>query len=631
MRKAIPIDVPEVEYLSDWTEFDSNLPSGKIIVNKIVCGCGMTNYYLTNNMPVILASPRRELIVSKTKDPRTQHAYYFDRSDSNIEIQESKYRLAKYLDQCQCAPPKIMCTYVSLHHVLEVLANRHILEAFTIIGDEMTCIFTDAKMKGPDNMELVKLISQIPNRCIFITATPLKEQYLDKVPVFKDMTYVSLKWPESRLEKVRLKKQKMATTQAAICEIIESYRKRGRFSSKVIDGIRHDSTEAVFFINSVKDIIDVVKKAGLTTADTRVICADDPKNKAELKKVGLDIGHFLSKLEYRDEKKRRTFTFATKCSFEGADLHSECASIYVFADSNRENLSLDISIDLPQIIGRCRTKENPFRHDIRYYYKTTNAVGFELEEAKQEIQAKIDKTRELIDKMNGWNDPDIIEKFRDAQAKTQYQKDYVDVVSDGNGGYILAENALVILSDLRAIEIAYEQYKSNYSVLCYLKDNGYDAVNYHAQGDTKFAKFLQEFDDAGSFEEKMRIYINGCVDPEVAIEASCSLDIPDKYQRYYAQLGGDRIKALAYKEINLSREITFLDTKPLVRQRLEGVLQIGQIVALADLKAIIQDVYDSLKLKRRATATDILEYFPNSIQVKPTDPTGKRYKAYKIL
>lgn len=634
MNKTI-VEVPtEIKYLSEWSELDASLPQGKIIVNKIICGCGMTDYYLTNDMPVILASPRRELIVSKTKEPRTQHAYYFDRSDTNVDLQTSKDRLTTYLShpfRSEAFVPKIMCTYDSLKSVIDVLVENGLFDAFTVIGDEMTCIFTDAKMKGPDNMELVNLISQIPNRCIFITATPLKEPYLDQVPVFKDMTYVSFEWPPERLEKICLKKQKMENTKAAICGIIESFKERGCFNRKMVNGEQIDSTEAVFFINSVKDIIDVVKKAGLTGKNTRVVCADTPENKRRLEKVHLQIGHFPSRLEYNNADKKKPFTFATKCSFEGADLHSDSASIYVFADSNRENLSLDISIDLPQIIGRCRTQKNPFRHDIQYYYKTTNAIGFDLREAKEEIQAKIDKTTALINKMNGWNDPDIIEKFRDAQAKSQYQKDYVDVVSDGQGGFKLAENSLVILADFRAVEIAHEQYSSNYSVLCYLKDNGYDAINYHAQGNSKFAQFLRDFDAAGSFEEKMKVFVNGCNDPEVVQGAMYSLDIPIKFQRYYAQLGASRIKALAFKEIALKREILYVDSKNLISEQLQKLLYPDQIIELADLKITIQRVYNNLKLTKKAKATDILEYFPNSVLAKITDRTGKRKNAYKIL
>lgn len=121
--KKFAITVPNVKYLSEWPDLDKALRQygDKIIVNKIVCGCGMTDYYLTDTtMPVILASPRRELIVSKKKDARTQHAYYFDRSDNNLSIDESIKKLRDYLSTLS-GVPKIMCTYDSLEVVLKCL------------------------------------------------------------------------------------------------------------------------------------------------------------------------------------------------------------------------------------------------------------------------------------------------------------------------------------------------------------------------------------------------------------------------------------------------------------------------------------------------------------------------------
>ena len=77
------IQVPkEYQYLSNWTDFDSIMPPGHIILNKSICGCGCTDYYLTNDLPVILVSPRKALITSKLKGSRTAgKLFYFDRSN----------------------------------------------------------------------------------------------------------------------------------------------------------------------------------------------------------------------------------------------------------------------------------------------------------------------------------------------------------------------------------------------------------------------------------------------------------------------------------------------------------------------------------------------------------------------
>ena len=58
--ELINIKVPEnVRYISEWLDF--NLPQGHCIINKTVCGCGFTEYCLTNSLPTILCSPRKIL------------------------------------------------------------------------------------------------------------------------------------------------------------------------------------------------------------------------------------------------------------------------------------------------------------------------------------------------------------------------------------------------------------------------------------------------------------------------------------------------------------------------------------------------------------------------------------------
>lgn len=64
-----------------------------IIIDKGICGCGFTNYCLTNSIPTILVSPRRELLGCKVLDPLTKHAYYFDRSNKKVDVKDSIARL----------------------------------------------------------------------------------------------------------------------------------------------------------------------------------------------------------------------------------------------------------------------------------------------------------------------------------------------------------------------------------------------------------------------------------------------------------------------------------------------------------------------------------------------------------
>jgi len=326
--------------------------------------------------------------------------------------------------------------------VIDTLQESHMLDEFIIVGDEMTCIFTDARMKGAKSMDILNIIDCLPNRCVFITATPLKEDYLDLVPVFNQMTYVELVWDSSRKRDVCIHKAKMKSTKSQICDIIDSFRANGFFQSKNVAGQQEYSREAVFFVNSLRDIIAIVKDKGLTTGDTRIICADDSDNRTQLKRIGFEKpDHFPSRKNYRHENK--TFTFATRCSFEGADLYSDTVSTYIFADSNRENLALDISIDLPQIIGRCRTLNNPFRNDIYYFYKTSDIEEFDQTKALLSVQNKIRSTESLLSQFPASTSQQILEKMEAAQQAQKYQKDYFDVIRNDVGDYVPVFNNLV--------------------------------------------------------------------------------------------------------------------------------------------------------------------------------------------
>lgn len=624
------LSIPDIKHLSEWPDLDKALRQygNKIIVNKIVCGCGMTDYYLTDTtMPVILASPRRELIVSKKKDARTQHAYYFDRSDNNLSIDESIKRLRSYLSTVS-GVPKIMCTYDSLAVVLKYLHNWNTLDNFVIIGDEMTCIFTDAPMKGAKSMEIVNLFGSIPNRCIFITATPLKETYLDDVPFFRDMSYVSFDWPKNRLLPVYLSPKKMTGTRDAIKDIIDYFRHNGNFQTKIVNGITEYSTEAVFFLNSLTDIIEVVKKKGLTPKDTRIICADNVDNKRNLKSIGFEIGHFPGKNEYKTENK--TYTFATRCSFEGADLHSDSASVYIFSDSNRNNLSLDISIDIVQIIGRCRTDTNPFRNEIQYYYKFAATQQLDAIEARKNVVKKLEASKILYDKFKNETMPEVLDFLEDAQNGRAYSKNYITVVNAGNGQKRVEINQLARLAELRAIDIK-EQYKSQNALYALLLDSRIVPQNCYAGLDPLIAQFLQAFDNIPSFEEKMRIFSEACeAEPRIWKWAQNNPTIPFTYKTYYGVLGIDKIRQLKYDPKKLESEIAYRQSWPAIKEELCSSLTIGVDYSKKMLKAAIQSAFDKIGLKKTGKAVYITDFFPRSYMTKVRVANGYE-NGYKIL
>lgn len=634
--KNLEISVPkEYQYLSDWNDFDKVMPAGHIILNKSICGCGCTDYYLTNDLPVILVSPRKALITSKLKGGRTAgKLFYFDRS-SGGDVNDTVTAMGDYLSFCggnpfsgQSLVPKIMVTYDSLPYVVGALTDWNLMDRFTNVVDEFTCIFTDVKFKGSVEVNLLHQLETLPNRTVYISATPLKDEYLSVLGEFQNMPYVTLQWDPSRVETVNVYYSRMTSPVSAIGQIIKDYRRSGIFKTKIVNGQRVDSTEAVFFLNSVEDIVKIIRKCTLTPAETLVVCADTASNWVRLKRVGFSIGTVPNETEYVTQNK--PFTFVTKCSFEGTDFYSDSSTSYVFADCHWDNLALDISIDLPQIAGRCRSKQNPFRKEIFYYYKHKNSNVEEqmnLSEALKYYEAKRADSYQQIKELTNVTHPGHRDRILQAQEKDQYRKDYVDAIVNSDGTWTAVCNELAYVADVRAAEIKANQYQSTYQMLSFMRENGFVPKDQNAELDNLFNQFISAFNQDGNTERRMQLLlytISNYPCLEELIE-ECSL-IPYEFKEYYHELGPERIKACGYIEANLKRELENARRASMINIQLEPDV----VYSNASIKKMIQDEYDRLGMTATAKATEITKYVPDVIPARYTDENGKKQNGYKL-
>lgn len=631
--KKTSLQIPsDIGYLSEWKDFDSHLPQGKIIVNKVHCGCGMTHYYLTAPMPVILISPRRNLIHSKINDSKLSDIHYYDREDQGISKGESDKLLEQYVSYSPFSygswTPKILVTYDSFPGVITVLDRAGIMNKFTIVVDEFSCLFTDARLKGRTDLQLLTQILSLPNRTVFISATPIKEDYLDKMEELRNMMYVNLEWDSRRLRTISLTERSMASTQSAIKNIINDYRQTRYFQQKIISNICYNSTEAVFYLNSVSDICKIIKSEGLTKSNTRVICANADKNKSKLKGLGFDIDCFPSRQQYKTDNK--TFTFVTKASFEGADLYSDCATTYIFADSNRDSLSLDISIDLGQIIGRCRTYDNPFINDVILYYKTTDRKKFNYLDLCQKIEEKRLVTENGL-KVNIAPSDLTLRKYKQAQEHSKYNDDYIDVMTDTLGNRHMVFNKLVYLSDIRALEIKAYQFKNKHTMIQYLAGNGYQIQSQVLSPDTPYGKFLYDFYNEPAISTKLYLMFEAVEnDPSIESQIMSDQSFPSDFKDTLCMLGKDICERLLYDEHKIWNQLILERNRDEITTTLLKKLEPGQVYPKKQVKGVIQSVYDGLGLGLTATATDLSLYFAEVVEKNYKVDSGKRQKGYKI-
>lgn len=114
-------------------------------------------------------------------------------------------------------------------------------------------------------------------------------------------------------------------------------------------------------------------------------------------------------------------------------------------------MSLDISLDLPQILGRQRNYNNPWKSRAVLYYNISKSKK-SLSKLKTIVQMKVNKT--LHGELDAYRNMTDFQKesFIEDQLALEsigYNKDYLFITDDKK----LKFNKLLMLAEQRAIEI----------------------------------------------------------------------------------------------------------------------------------------------------------------------------------
>lgn len=620
MKRTI-LNVPEgIRYLSDWINFKSLLPKGKVILNKSLPDCGASSWFLKNEDNIILASPRISMLKCKSTDKNLQDIYWF-KSDTNYIDLKNYIQYQEMLGK----PIKIIVTYDSLHLIL----NAVDLNNTTIVIDEMQCLIGDAAFKGDTILDVVNVINGVPN-IIYLSATVYEDYYLDNLNIFKDAIYIKLVWSDSVTRPIQTQLLKISSIKNEIKEIIEKYKSVGYFESKMINGHPVYAKEAVFYLNSVTDIIKALKATTLTKNDVNIICSNQADNK--LKKAGFKKGDPPEKGE-----PHKPVTFVTKASFEGADFYSECAYTYIFCDPSIDSLALDLYIDIPQIMGRQRLETNPFKYDATIFYKTSIKFYSE-QEFLDYVSGKEKSTKTTLDMFNSFNgSPDYQNNLatltEGAHLANGFSKNYLTVVTDKNGVKSLHENFMVKVAETRAWQIQSQQYSSEIRVLSTLYSSGISCQRPRViTPNNVITDFTNEFAKDNNFERKMKFYCDFRNDnPEFSEMLEATTHIPLKFHQYYRFLGPQLIQAKSYKEAELKKELSYLQNYDNLKNIVNKLFKLNEIYTPKEIKAGLQSIYDNLGIGKIAKAVDLSEFFELKMTTTIDSQTKKMIKVYKIL
>lgn len=393
-------------YSLDGIKVNEPLKLFKGVFNKKLPNVGGTTLVLQNDEKVILVSPRNQLLINKYK--QTPNSLLIN-ADNKADIEE-------YIRTTDI--PKILTTYDSLPKVLTHIKD---IDNWHIIVDEFQMILLDSGFKSEIEQSLIDMIKYL--NVTFLSATPLSESclvYLSKI--FNDLEYYELEY-ERPIQKIQIQRIESNSPIKAIIKILNEYYVLGNYP--IINNI--PSKEVVVFLNSVTNIIKIIKTLSLNADEVNIICADSTDNLNKIKKnLGNDFTIGEIAINKEDNKK---YTFVTSTAFEGVDFYSDNAATFIVSDTITEHTTIDIEFELQQIVGRQRLEENIFRmYPFLIYNCRKKRSDKFISEYLEQMEIIEERTERELARLNSITNEDDIKleakKLNSLQMVTNYEESY---------------------------------------------------------------------------------------------------------------------------------------------------------------------------------------------------------------
>ena len=642
----------------------------KCIINKQLPGCGFTEYCLRGPENVILCSPRKMLLENKkdqhgrdvylvvnelekeltvdkdlNKVDKTRSQVFIDTLKEVVHGKDTVYNrlmneIKDYLNERKYLgdkPCKILVTYDSYRIVKDILESLGIFQSFYTVIDEFQTILHDSKFKSNTELEFLDILKQ-SHSALFVSATPMLEEYLNMLDEFDGLPYINMDWASqdpTRVLKPSLKVLTMKSVGTKLPEIIDSY-KSGNFESaiRMVNGYptRVISDEAVFYVNSVNHITSIIKKCDLQPEEVNILCSDTPEN---LKRIQKKLGKRFTIGEVPLKGvKPKMFTFCTRTVYLGADFYSTCARSFIFSDSNIDSLAVDISEDLPQILGRQRLFENPWKNEATFYYRSIcDYRKVSQEEFDREIERKKKATNDLLLSYNSTPEKarlTVAERYQTLARTQNYKDDYIAVNEHQSGTLIPVLNNLVLVNEIRAFRIQQIDYKDRFTVFStiYSTLSPDDIIN------QEVSRFLEQYQKFGTFKSKLKYLCECSFNDTMTNIILDQIGEHDNIKSYYLALGPEKLRALGYNKTYIEKElgvVTF--SQELLESNIYSEFKVGDKITLSDIKSRLEVLYKSINYDATPKAKDLENYFnvkESSARVE-IDGVKKVVKIYNII
>lgn len=583
------------KYISDVLAVNNmnDLPDN-CFLNKVTTGCGMTSAALAGPKRYVVCVPFQELVrnkVSWCNERGIKVLGVYGEADGGAAVDEIK----------AFTGDKIIVTWDSLRKLVDYINPKE----WKILIDEAHQLVYSGSFRD-DAIEQVLELYTYFGSFLFGTATPVKYQ----LPELEHINKVEIKWENLDIVNIAYTEYEKDLNKAVSILCIN-----------YLNG-NYGDNNAHIFINSVKSITDIIrgiKKSGNSTENIRIICANTDRNKAVIKQ---ELGP-KTYIETVNSPIRK-INFYTSTCFEGCDIFDSNAQTYLISDGGKNHTKLDILVTLPQIIGRIRNATeknfiNLWFTANRYYSHTTEA------QFKEVVEKELIAAADIIADFNL-----VGEATKSILLRGAEENIYLKI---RNGA--LSVNSTAIYAELNAFNTLHKTYyvsKEDKNVNAHshvsnkitykygrtapLTVEGLNKVKLGKKAN--FSMLCEEY-----FElKKSRYSVAGSNDIEL---------INPLIKEAYDVLGEDKMRNLGLEAKKIEEQLVIQNALKSVSWKIAQLLdlRVGQWISSADLKDKIAQVYNTLKVNKKAKATDASEWF--EIQARNKRIDGVLNKGFVII
>jgi hypothetical protein len=559
----------DAEYAS---EVMNVIPAGYI--DKTICGCGLSTVALENNVHTVIAVPSVELIRNKVaqypndRSNKILFGVYNDIGVSDINEYVSKTKIVK-----------IMVTYDSLWKV------EHLLTFCHLVIDESNKLLSSSSLKSNSktsskSVDITTKVFDLSYRyketVSFISATPTPLEYMPKW--ISEIPQIKIEWSNTIKAKPILM-ERTYPYKSLTSEILSPLNEKGNIN---LCGLT--ISKVIVFMNSVENIVKVIKESSLQKEDVAIIAANSIENDLKIKGYN----------RLTNPKQLPKYTFITSSGFEGIDLEDEEAINIVVSNTGKHYQMIDMLTDLKQAISRQRNKQNP-NYDKFIYIYNQSIFSKTNEELLQELN---DKQSSLEEAIYLW---EIAKKDnkRNGFKYTEENKDFITYTNYNPDTESYELNYNLFQADKYFILNIREQYKKGFDLKGEYED--YSVVKApDAVKSMSYIDMVKLYNETGNIEEYK-------YKSDYYTLITQSLQLYNKVWANYTY-AKQMVENYSNEYVRVQLTITHLFKE-------------GEKYDVKEVKQKLQKVYDDYGINRKAKSTDLQEF----MFVKEVKSNGCRF------